>query len=133
SELPPGSGAWRWAFPARNRVMAALAAMTVVVEAAERSGSLITADLAQDLGRGLGPVPGPVGSRLSPRPNQLPAGGARVVPDAQAVRDAMLGPDGPRIESGEPLGSRVQELLAAGRIPAHVLRDLLSAHADPAD
>ncbi|MGB7589522.1 MAG: DNA-processing protein DprA, partial [Solirubrobacterales bacterium] len=42
SELPPGTGAWRWTFPARNRIMAALAGMTVVVEAAERSGSLIT-------------------------------------------------------------------------------------------
>src|SRR5680860_934133 len=48
SELPPGSGAWRWTFPARNRIMAALSGMTVVVEAAERSGSLITADLAMD-------------------------------------------------------------------------------------
>ena len=34
SELPPGAGAWRWTFPARNRIMAALAGMTVVVEAA---------------------------------------------------------------------------------------------------
>ena len=59
SELPPGTGAWRWTFPARNRIMAALAGMTVVVEAAERSGSLITADLAADLGRDLGAVPGP--------------------------------------------------------------------------
>ena len=58
SELPPGTGAWRWTFPARNRIMAALAGMTVVVEAAERSGSLITADLAADLGRDLGAVPG---------------------------------------------------------------------------
>src|SRR6185436_9372375 len=57
SELPPGTGAWRWAFPARNRLMAAMAGMTVVVEAAERSGSLITADLATDLGRDLGAVP----------------------------------------------------------------------------
>src|SRR6185312_15363204 len=60
SELPPGTGAWRWAFPARNRIMAALAAMTVIVEGEERSGSLITADLAADLGRDLGAVPGPV-------------------------------------------------------------------------
>lgn len=92
SELPPGTGVWRWTFPARNRIMAALAAMTVVVEAAERSGSLITADLAADLGRDLGAVPGPVGSRLSAGPNNLIAGGACVVRDAQDVLDAMLGP-----------------------------------------
>ena len=72
SELPPGTGAWRWTFPARNRIMAALAGMTVVVEAAERSGSLITADLAADLGRDLGAVPGPVSSRASAGP-QRPA------------------------------------------------------------
>jgi len=65
SELPPGTGAWRWTFPARNRIVAGLCGMTVVVEAAQRSGSLITANLAADLGRELGAVPGPVSSRAS--------------------------------------------------------------------
>jgi DNA processing protein len=92
SELPPGTGAWRWTFPARNRIMAALAGMTVVVEAARRSGSLITADLAADLGRDLGAVPGPVNSRSSAGTNDLLAGGACLVRDAQDVLDAMLGP-----------------------------------------
>jgi DNA processing protein len=102
SELPPGSGAWRWTFPARNRIMAALSGMTVVVEAAERSGSLITADLAMDLGRDLGAVPGPIGSRLSAGPNNLLAGGACLVRDAQDVLDAMLGPGVRRIERAGP-------------------------------
>jgi DNA processing protein len=102
SELPPGSGAWRWSFPARNRIMAALAGMTVVVEAAERSGSLITADLAADLGRDLGAVPGPVGSRLSVAPNNLLAGGACLVRGAQDVLDAMLGPGARRVERTGP-------------------------------
>ncbi len=92
SELPPGAQPWRWTFPARNRIMAALAGMTVVVEAAVRSGSLITTDLAADLGRDLGAVPGPVTSRASAGPNGLLAGGACVVRDAQDVLDAMLGP-----------------------------------------
>jgi DNA processing protein len=91
SELPPGSTPWRWSFPARNRVMAALAGMTVVVEAAARSGSLITADLAAELGRDLGAVPGPITSSASAGPNELLAGGACVVRDAQDVLDAMLG------------------------------------------
>jgi DNA processing protein len=91
SELPPGSTPWRWSFPARNRVMAALAGMTVVVEAAARSGSLITADLAAELGRDLGAVPGPVTSRASAGPNELLAKGACVVRGAQDVLDAMLG------------------------------------------
>jgi DNA processing protein len=108
SELPPGCGAWRWSFPARNRIMAALSGMTVVVEAAERSGSLITADLAADLGRDLGAVPGPVGSRLSVAPNNLLAGGACLVRDAQDVLDAMLGPGVRRIERSGPRLSHTQ-------------------------
>jgi DNA processing protein len=108
SELPPGCGAWRWSFPARNRIMAALSGMTVVVEAAERSGSLITADLAADLGRDLGAVPGPVGSRLSVAPNNLLAGGACLVRDAQDVLDAMLGPGARTIERAGPSLDRAQ-------------------------
>jgi DNA processing protein len=104
SELPPGSGAWRWSFPARNRVMAALAGMTVVVEAAQRSGSLITADLAADLGRDLGAVPGPVTSRTSAGPNDLLAGGACLIRDAQDVLDTMLGPG---VGRAERVGPRV--------------------------
>lgn len=114
SELPPGAGAWRWTFPARNRIMAALSGMTVVVEAAERSGSLITADLAVNLGRDLGAVPGPVGSRLSVAPNNLLAGGACLVRDAQDVLDAMLGPGTRRIErAGPPIDPAQQAVLEA--------------------
>lgn len=114
SELPPGAAPWRWTFPARNRIMAALAGMTVVVEAAERSGSLITADLAADLGRDLGAVPGPVTSRVSAGPNALLAGGACVVRDAQDVLDAMLGPGARRERSpGEPLEDGLVAVLAA--------------------
>lgn len=102
SELPPGTGAWRWSFPARNRIMAAMAGMTVVVEAAQRSGSLITADLAADLGRDLGAIPGPVNSRMSAGTNELLAGGACLVRDAQDVLDAMLGPGVRRPERAGP-------------------------------
>jgi DNA processing protein len=118
SELPPGTSAWRWSFPARNRIMAALSGMTVVVEAAERSGSLITADLAADLGRDLGAVPGPVASRLSAGPHNLLAGGACLVRGAQDVLDAMLGPGARQIEragpSLEPAQRSVLEALELG-------------------
>jgi DNA processing protein len=120
SELPPGTGAWRWTFPARNRIMAALAGMTVVVEAARRSGSLITADLAADLGRDLGAVPGPVNSRASGGANDLLAGGACVVRDAQDVLDAMLGPgvrtSAPRGPEVEPHLEQVLEAVEAGAV-----------------
>jgi DNA processing protein len=128
SELPPGSGAWRWTFPARNRIMAALAGMTVVVEAAERSGSLITADLAMDLGRDLGAVPGPVGSRLSAGPNNLLAGGACLVRDAQDVLDAMLGPGARRIErSGPWLDPAQRTVLEALELGAETCDGIASA------
>jgi DNA processing protein len=114
SELPPGTGAWRWSFPARNRIMAAMAGMTVVVEAAQRSGSLITADLAADLGRDLGAVPGPVNSRVAAGANELLAGGACLIRDAQDVLDAMLGP-GVRSakRAGPQLEAQLREVLEA--------------------
>jgi DNA processing protein len=89
SELPPGAVPWRWTFPARNRIMAALAGMTVVVEAAARSGSLVTARLASESGRRLGAVPGPVTSRASGGPNSLLSEGAVVVRGAADVLDAL--------------------------------------------
>src|SRR5690349_12331306 len=114
SELPPGATPWRWTFPARNRIMAALAGMTVVVEAASRSGSLITTDLAADLGRDLGAVPGSVTSRASAGPNALLASGAHVVRDAQDVLDAMLGPGRQTIERTRPdLDLHLQAVLTA--------------------
>jgi DNA processing protein len=114
SEFPPGASPWRWTFPARNRIMAALAGMTVVVEAAARSGSLITADLAADLGRDLGAVPGPITSRASAGPNNLLAGGACLVRDAQDVLDAMLGAGAKRVErTGPTLDTGLTSVLAA--------------------
>ena len=114
SEFPPGAVPWRWTFPARNRIMAALTGMTVVVEAAARSGSLITADLAADLGRDLGAVPGPVTSRASAGPNNLLAGGACLVRDAQDVLDAMLGAGATRLDrSGPALDQGLAAALAA--------------------
>lgn len=112
SELPPGTGPWRWAFPARNRIMAALGTMTIVVEAAGRSGSLITAELAAELGREVGAVPGPVGARMSAGTNQLIADGARLVRDAQDVLDALVGPGSARASvSGPALDAALSEVL----------------------
>ncbi|HZO07176.1 MAG TPA: DNA-processing protein DprA, partial [Solirubrobacterales bacterium] len=114
AEQPPGAPPWRWTFPARNRIMAALAGMTVVVEGAARSGSLITADLAADLGRDLGAVPGPVTSRASAGPNNLLAGGACLVRSAQDVLDAMLGAGAQRIvRTGPPLDEPLTAVLTA--------------------
>jgi len=91
AEHPPGTAPTKWAFPARNRIMAALAEMTIVVEAAEPSGSLITAREAMELHRSVGAVPGPVSSRTSAGTNGLIRDGAALVRDAQDVLDELLG------------------------------------------
>jgi len=91
AELPPGQRPYRWSFPARNRLMAALARMTVIVEAGEQSGTLITADFAQDLGRALGVVPGQVSTRAAAGSNRLLREGAAVVRGAADVLDELFG------------------------------------------
>lgn len=65
SEVPCGGAPTRWRFLQRNRIIAALAAVTVVVEAGHRSGSLNTASHARDLGRPVGVVPGQITSASS--------------------------------------------------------------------
>jgi DNA processing protein len=71
SEYEPGVEPSPWRFPARNRVIAGLAAATIVVEARERSGALITADFALDEGREVFAVPGEITSSLSAGTNAL--------------------------------------------------------------
>jgi DNA processing protein len=71
SEYAPGVEPAPWRFPARNRVIAGLAAVTIVVEARERSGALITADLALEEGREVFAVPGEITSALSAGTNRL--------------------------------------------------------------
>lgn len=94
SELPPGAAPARWTFPARNRIMAALATVTVVVEAAERSGSLITAGFAEDLGRDVCAVPGRVTARMAAGANRLLVDGAQFVRGPEDVLDLIFGAGG---------------------------------------
>ncbi len=104
SEAPPGQRPEPGAFPKRNRIMAALGAITVVVEAAQPSGSLITARQALELGRELGAVPGPVTSRVSEGTNNLLVDGAAPIRDAQDVLDRLLGVGVKRVRRcGPPL------------------------------
>jgi DNA processing protein len=71
SEFEPGVEPAPWRFPARNRIIAGLCAATVVVEARERSGALITADFALEEGREVFAVPGEITSALSDGTNAL--------------------------------------------------------------
>jgi DNA processing protein len=127
SELPPGTGAWRWAFPARNRIIAGLCGATVVVEAAERSGSLSTATIAGDLNRPLGAVPGPVGSRVSAGTNALLAEGASVIRDAGDLLD-LLGRKPAAQEDPYLLRLRAEAVIGEDRVPTELLRDLVDTY-----
>jgi DNA processing protein len=89
SEYAPGLEPAPWRFPARNRIVAGLARATVVVEARERSGALITADFALEQGREVFAVPGEITSALSAGTNALLALGASPFTSAQDVLDAL--------------------------------------------
>jgi DNA processing protein len=91
SELPPGTEPFLWSFPARNRIMAGLARMIVVVEAAQPSGSLITSDFARDLGRCVAAVPGRVTSSVARGTNSLLRDGAVPITRTEDVLDELFG------------------------------------------
>lgn len=92
SELPPGSVPTRHRFLARSRLLGAMSAATVVVEAGARSGALRVASEAHQLGRQVGAVPGPVTSVTSHGPHELlRTGHARLVTSAADVEE--LTPD----------------------------------------
>lgn len=86
AEMPPGTGAFKGCFPRRNRIIAALASVTIVVEAGVKSGALNTADHALQLGRTLAAVPGPIDARTCEGSNALLRDGAHVI---ASVDDAL--------------------------------------------
>jgi DNA processing protein len=90
SESPPGTPPTRWRFLQRNRVVASISAVTVVVEAGYRSGSLNTAGHANALGRPVGAVPGPVTSAASVGCHRLiREGQAQLVTNAEEVEELL--------------------------------------------
>ena len=90
SESPPGATAHLGAFPKRNRLIAALGDVTIVVEAPEKSGALITARHAFAIGRDVGGVPGPIDSPVCLGSNELLRDGAHCIASpADAL--AMIG------------------------------------------
>lgn len=110
AESPPGTAAKRWAFVARNRIIAGLAAMTVFVEGSESSGARHTVKFAEDVGSLVGCVPGPVTSPLSAGPNGFLRGG-----DTLLVRDIA--------DVIDSLGIEIERPQLPG-IEAHLLNDL---------
>ncbi|HEU5362748.1 MAG TPA: DNA-processing protein DprA [Gaiellaceae bacterium] len=112
SEYPPGVEPAPWRFPARNRIVAGLCDATVVVEARERSGALITADLALDEGREVLAVPGEITSNLSRGANALLRLGAAPVTSVDDVLAAVGVSRAPAVEQA-PLEPRLEAVRAA--------------------
>jgi DNA processing protein len=127
SESPPGRRPFRWTFPARNRIMAAITAMTIVVEAADPSGSLITASFAAELGRGVGAVPGRVTASNAAGSNRLLRDGAAVIRDAADALDELFGIGGAaRLEAATAAAPQLDEHERA-------VLEAIEAGADPSE
>jgi DNA processing protein len=116
SEYEPGVEPLAWRFPARNRIIAGLCLATIVVEARERSGALITADFALDEGREVFAVPGEISSSLSAGTNALLRIGATPLTAAADVLDSL------GIERPETARPKIGEVAAAvlERLPAGI-------------
>jgi DNA processing protein len=111
SEYAPAVEPAPWRFPARNRIIAGLAAATVIVEARERSGALITADFALEAGREVFAVPGEITSGLSAGTNALLRLGATPLTRSADVLEP-LGLE-LRLPAGPELGEYASAVLAA--------------------
>lgn len=89
SDYPEGTPALPGSFPARNRIMAGIALGTLVVEAAQASGTLITANLSLDFNREIFAVPGSIFSPVSEGTNQLIKSGAKLVSGAKDILEEL--------------------------------------------
>lgn len=89
AEVPPTFRPARWRFLERNRLVAALSDMTVIVEGSPRSGAVATALKANELGREVGAVPGPITSNTSVGCHQLIAQGAALITGVDAITETL--------------------------------------------
>ena len=131
SEELPGDRASGGSFPKRNRIIAALATATIVVEAPHRSGALITAAHALELDRGVAAVPGPIDVPQSAGANALLRDGAIVIADvADAL--ALVGVSPPRIQTRVPTDATQLAIWNALDTPAPDLDSLATRASLPA-
>ncbi len=123
SELEPTWSGKKYTFPQRNRIIAALASTTIVVEAPARSGALITADHALSLGRNVAAVPGPIDQPASEGCNRLIRDGALLLASVEEALSLVGLTPTPRTPTLEPEGdeARVWNALAAGALDMDTL------------
>jgi DNA processing protein len=124
SEYPPGVEPSPWRFPARNRLVAGLATATVVVEARRRSGALITADFALELGRDVFAVPGEITSGLSEGTNDLIRQGATPLLGAADVLEALGIEPEPPVTVPTSLSPEAENVWSALRAGAMTLDEI---------
>ncbi len=118
SEYAPAVEPAPWRFPARNRIVAGLTAASVVVEARERSGALITADLALEEGREVFAVPGEITSALSAGANALlKLGAAPLTAAADVLASFGIAPE-PAVDGAEVGGTAGRLLSLVREAPA---------------
>ena len=89
SEFEPLTEPAPWTFPARNRIMAALSDAVLIIEAEEKSGTLITARMALELGRDIGAIPGNIFSKTSEGTNMLIKEGAYPIRNIKDLNDLL--------------------------------------------
>lgn len=111
SEFEPTMPAAQWTFPARNRIMAALSDAVLVIEATDKSGTLITARQALELGKDIGAVPGDIFSDTSYGTNMLIKEGAYMIRNADDLFDLLHLPKKEEVSSNESYTKEEQLLL----------------------
>ncbi len=110
SEYPPGTRAQRYSFPQRNRIISGLSPLTVVIQAGNRSGALITAEMAADQGRDVAVVLGNIDSEYNLGSNKLIREGALVLTGVQDLLEAAGLSSLPEQEAKRLLGDEEQQL-----------------------
>jgi len=126
SENPPGAKAQKGSFPKRNRIIAALAPVTIVVEAGFRSGALNTASQALELGRTVAAVPGPIDSDQSRGSNQLLRDGAVLIAAPEDAL-ALLGISAPVEMAPPPVLPGSEQKVWDAIVGGFILTDALPA------